>query len=310
MSHESIRIGVDLGGTKIEAAALDPDGAICARRRVATPRDDYAAIIRSIGALVHELELELDQRGTVGLCGPGSLSKHTGLIRGSNTAVVNGKALPKDLSKILQRPVKVENDANCFALSEAIDGAGKGGNSIFGVILGTGVGGGMVIDGKIVSGCNHIAGEWGHTPLPWMSETEYPGKKCFCGHRGCIETFLCGEALSDDFKSRTGEKKTTKEIVILSRQGDDSALHTLATYQDRLARALALLINIYDPDIIVLGGGLSNINEIYFGLIDKVAAHAFTTDRLETRILQNQHGDSSGVRGAAWLGASSEPYGT
>jgi len=222
---------------------------------------------------------------------------------------VNGKALPEDLSKILLRPVKVENDANCFALSEAIDGAGKGGNSIFGVILGTGVGGGMVIDGKIVSGCNHIAGEWGHTPLPWMHATEYPGKKCFCGHLGCIETFLCGGALADDFKSRTGKVKTAKEIVAMSREGNGSALETLATYQDRLARALAMLINIYDPDIIVLGGGLSNINEIYFGLNDKVAAHAFTTDRLETRILQNQHGDSSGVRGAAWLGASPEPYG-
>ena len=307
MSQESIRIGIDLGGTKIEAAALDASGAICARRRVVTPRDDYAAIIRSMGALVHDLELELNQRGSVGLCGPGSISKLTGLIRGSNTEVVNGKALPEDLSKILQRPIKFENDANCFALSEAIDGAGKDGNSIFGVILGTGVGGGMVIGGKIVSGCNHIAGEWGHTPLPWMRETEYPGKKCFCGHQGCIETFLCGGALTDEFKSRTGLEKAGKEIVALIQQGDSSALQTLVTYQDRLARALAMLINIYDPDIIVLGGGLSNINEIYFGLNDKVSAHAFTTDQLETRILRNQHGDSSGVRGAAWLGASPEP---
>ncbi len=300
MSHESIHIGVDLGGTKIEAIALDPSGAILARRRIATPAHDYTEIIRAIAALAHELELETSRRGTVGVGSPGSLSTHTGLIKGSNTQVVNGKPLDLDLSKILDRPVRVENDANCFALSEAVDGAGQGARVVFGVIIGTGVGGGVVVDGKALSGRNHIGGEWGHTPLPWMTRDEYPGRRCFCGHDGCIETFLSGPGLSRDYEARTGAFASGQEIVARADHGEAAALAALDAYQDRLARALAMVIDIVDPDAIVLGGGVSNIARIYDGLTDRVAGHAFT-DALDTKILRNVHGDSGGVRGAAWL---------
>jgi fructokinase len=296
----SLRIGVDLGGTKIEAIGLDRAGAIVARRRVATPAHDYDAILHAIVALVSDIERETGLRGRVGLGGPGSLSPHTGLIRGSNTAVVNGKALDADLSRLLARQVKVENDANCFALSEAVDGAGAGARSVFGVILGTGVGGGLVVDGAIVAGRNHIAGEWGHTPLPWMTRDEYPGARCFCGHNGCIETFLCGPALARDYEKRTGLVTSAVDVATRADKGEAHACATLDAYRDRLARALAMLINILDPDVIVLGGGVSNIARIYDGLTEKVAAHAFT-DALDTTIRRNRHGDSSGVRGAAWL---------
>lgn len=300
MSNESLRIGVDLGGTKIEAIALDKNGELLARRRVATPVDDYDAILRSITVLVHELEYETNRRGNVGVGGPGELSAHSGLIRGSNTAVVNGKALDSDLSALLARPVRFENDANCFTLSEAVDGAGAGARMVFGVIIGTGVGGGVVIDGKIVTGRNHISGEWGHTPLPWMTREEYPGKRCFCGHDGCIETFLCGPALMQDYAHRAGAPANGREIAERATQGEAAACAALDAYQDRLARALAMIVNILDPDVIVLGGGVSNIDRIYEGLETKVAAHAFT-DVLDTQIRRNVHGDSSGVRGAAWL---------
>ena len=295
-----LRIGVDLGGAKIEAVGLDPAGAIMARRRIATPAHDYDAILRAIVGLVGDTERDTGLRGRVGLGGPGSLSPHTGLIRGSNTAVVNGRALDADLSRLLARPVKVENDANCFALSEAVDGAGAGARSVFGVILGTGVGGGLVIDGAIVAGRNHIAGEWGHTPLPWMTGDEYPGARCFCGHDGCIETFLCGPALARDYEKRGGGRATAVEIAARADKGEAHACATLDAYRERLARALALLINILDPDVIVLGGGVSNIARIYDGLTEMVAVHAFT-DALDTAIRRNRHGDSSGVRGAAWL---------
>ncbi len=300
MNNAPLRIGVDLGGTKIEAIALDDRGEIQARRRVPTPSEDYNAILRAIGALVHEIELETNRCGRVGVGGPGELSTHSGLIRGSNTAVVNGKALDADLSRLLARPVRFENDANCFALSEAVDGAGAGAGMVFGVILGTGVGGGLVIDGKIVEGRNHIAGEWGHTPLPWMMRDEYPGNRCFCGHEGCIETFLCGPALMRDYAQRAGASASGREIAERAAQGEAAALAALDAYRDRLARALAMIVNILDPDTIVLGGGVSNIACLYDGLEEKVAEHAFT-DVLDTRIRRNVHGDSSGVRGAAWL---------
>jgi fructokinase len=300
MSNESLRIGVDLGGTKIEAIALDEHGEILARRRVATPADDYEAIVRAIGVLVHEIEYETNRRGTVGVGGPGELSAHSGLIRGSNTAVVNGKPLDADLSALLARPVRFENDANCFALSEAVDGAGAGARVVFGVILGTGVGGGIAIDGRIVAGRNHIAGEWGHTPLPWMTREEFPGQRCFCGHDGCIETFLCGPALMRDYARRAGAAASGREIAERATRGETAAQTTLDVYQDRLARALAMIVNILDPDVIVLGGGVSNIARLYDGLAEKVAAHAFT-DALDTTIRRNVHGDASGVRGAAWL---------
>ena len=300
MSYESLRIGIDLGGTKIEAIALDANGEVCARRRILTPNDDYSAILRAISALMHDIECETNRRATVGLCGPGSQSKSDGLIHGSNLLNLNGKPLSADLAASLQRPIRIENDANCFALSEACDGAAYGAAHVFGVILGTGVGGGVINRGEIMSGRHHIAGEWGHTPLPWMTPEEYPGRQCFCGHAGCIETFLSGPAFAWDFETRTGLRASPKEIVLLARNSDQRAVMTLQNYQSRLARALAMLINILDPDVIVLGGGMSNIEEIYMGLNEKVAAHIFTK-RLETAIRRNHHGDASGVRGAAWL---------
>jgi fructokinase len=300
MSQGVIRIGIDLGGTKIEAVALDRGGAVLARRRVPTPTHDYDAILRAIGGLVEELEGETGRRGTVGVGSPGSLSTHTGFIKGSNTQDVNGKPLDADLSRLLARPVRVENDANCFALSEAVDGAGQGARVVFGVILGTGVGGGVVVDGKVLSGRNHVGGEWGHTPLPWMTRDEYPGLRCFCGHDGCIETFLCGGGLAREYKRRSGEDAKGPEIVARAEGGEAMALAALDAYQDRLSRALAMIVDILDPDVIALGGGVSNISLIYEGLTPRVAAHAFT-DALDTKILRNVHGDSGGVRGAAWL---------
>ncbi|KAF2992478.1 Fructokinase [Methylocystis sp. MJC1] len=295
-----MRIGVDLGGTKIEAIALDSAGAILARSRVATPAHDYDAIIRAVAALVGDIETQTGRRGTVGVGAPGSISTHTGLAKGSNTQCVNGKPLVADLSQSLDRPVRVENDANCFALSEAVDGAGQGARVVFGVIIGTGVGGGVVVDGKIIAGPNHIGGEWGHTPLPWMRRDEYPGARCFCGHDGCIETFLSGPGLSRDYERRAGASVTGQEIVARAERGEAAALAALDAYQDRLARALAMVIDILDPDVIALGGGVSNIARLYDGLTARVAQHAFT-DALDTKILRNVHGDSGGVRGAAWL---------
>jgi fructokinase len=300
MNKSDIRIGVDLGGTKIEAVALDRDGAILARRRIPTPTHDYTAILRAIASLVSDIELETGRRGSVGVGSPGSLSAHTGLIKGSNTQVVNGKPLDADLARLLDRPVRVENDANCFALSEAVDGAGQGARVVFGAILGTGVGGGVVVEGKVVSGRNHVGGEWGHTPLPWMTREEYPGLRCFCGHDGCIETFLCGAGLAREYQRRTGEDRTGQEIVARAESGEAAARAALDAYQDRLSRALAVIVDILDPDVIVLGGGVSNVSRIYEGLTARVAAHAFT-DALDTKILRNAHGDSGGVRGAAWL---------
>ncbi|WP_442754502.1 ROK family protein [Methylocystis sp. JAN1] len=295
-----IRIGVDLGGTKIEAVALGRDGAVLARRRVPTPTHHYEEILRAICALVGDIEAETGRRGSVGVGSPGSVSTHTGLIKGSNTQVVNGKPLDADLTRLLGRLVRVENDANCFALSEAVDGAGQGARVVFGVILGTGVGGGVVVEGKVLSGRNHVGGEWGHTPLPWMTREEYPGLRCFCGHDGCIETFLCGAGLAREYKRRSGRDAKGQDIVARAESGEAAALATLDAYQDRLSRALAMIVDILDPDAIVLGGGVSNIRFIYEGLTARVAAHAFT-DALDTRILRNAHGDSGGVRGAAWL---------
>ena len=300
MSNESIRIGIDLGGTKIEAIALDFAGETLARRRIATPAHDYDEIIRAVAALARDVELETNRRGSVGVGAPGSVSKATGLAKGSNTRVLNGRPLTADLSAALARPVRLENDANCFALSEAVDGAGQGARVVFGVILGTGVGGGVVIDQRVMQGRNHIGGEWGHTPLPWMTPDEYPGARCFCGHDGCIETFLSGPGLSRDYARRSGETLRGEEIVARAETGEAAALAALDAYRDRLARALALVIDILDPDVIALGGGMSNVAPIYEGLMERVAAHAFT-DALDTRIVKNVHGDSGGVRGAAWL---------
>ena len=301
MTHESIRIGVDLGGTKIEAVALDRAGDILARRRAPTPAHDYEGILRSVCVLVHEIELETNRRATVGVGTPGALSARSGVLKNANTTALNGKPFDRDLAAMLGREVRLENDANCFALSEARDGAGAGARVVFGVILGTGFGGGIVIDGKILSGRNHVAGEWGHNPLPFMTAEEYPGATCYCGRCGCIETFLAGAGLVRDYRQRSGRVATAQEIVGRAVEARETeARASLAALQERLARALAHVVNLLDPDVIVLGGGLSNIDAIYDGLESMVEARAFT-DALDTKIRRNIHGDSSGVRGAAWL---------
>jgi fructokinase len=300
MTHDSLRIGVDLGGTKIEAVALNAQGEVVARRRAPTPAHDYEAILRAISVLVHEIELETGRRGSVGVGTPGAISARTGLVKNSNTTGLNGKAFDRDLSAALGRDIRVENDANCFALSEASDGAGAGAHVVFGVILGTGVGGGIVVDGKLLLGRNHVAGEWGHNPLPFMRAEEFPGAPCYCGRRGCIETFLCGAGLARDYLQRSGVEATGEDIARRLAGGDAHAAASLAVFKERLARALAHVVNLLDPDVIVLGGGVSNIDALYDGLERLVEERAFS-DTLDTKILRNAHGDSSGVRGAAWL---------
>jgi fructokinase len=295
-----MRIGVDLGGTKIEAIALDGRGAILIRRRVPTPVGDYDGTLNAIGGLVDGLERDLSERGSIGIATPGAISLKTGLIKNANSTVLNGKPLDYDVSRILRRSVRIENDANCFALSEAVDGAGQGEPVVFGVILGTGVGGGLVVNKTVISGRNRITGEWGHNPLPWPRVEELPGRACYCGKTGCVETFLSGPGIARDYESLTGEKGTAQDIAMLADAGDAAALEFLLAYQDRLARALASVVNIIDPDVIIFGGGLSNIQRLYSGLVEKVERYAFS-DSLSTKIYKAAHGDSSGVRGAAWL---------
>jgi fructokinase len=295
-----MRIGIDLGGTKIEAIALDENGAPLYRHRVATPAGDYRGIIEAIAALVAAIEEKLGQSGTVGVGTPGSLSLRTGLMRNSNSTVLNGKPLDRDLESALGRPVRLENDANCFALSEAMDGAGNDTEAVFGVILGTGVGGGLVVGKQLIPGRNRIAGEWGHNPLPWPRGDEQPGPRCYCGKRGCIETFISGPALSRDFRSRTGRNATAGEISAAAGAGDRNASTTLEVFEDRLARGLATVMNIFDPDKIVLGGGLSNIGRVYTNLPLLLERYVFS-DAADTAIVRATFGDSSGVRGAAWL---------
>jgi fructokinase len=300
MTEEPFRIGVDLGGTKIEAVAMDARGETLARRRAPTPAHDYVAILQTITALVREMESEIGARASVGLGTPGVISPRTGLVKNSNTTGLNGKPLDKDLAALLGRPVRIENDANCFALSEAVDGAGAGGRVVFGVILGTGVGGGLVVDGKVLQGVNKVAGEWGHTPLPWMTPAEFPGRLCYCGHYGCVETFLSGPALAYDYGLRSGRQAGGEEIATRAAGGEAAANDCLDVYRDRLSRALAAIVNLLDPDVIVLGGGVSNIDRIYDGLFELIERQAFS-DAIDTKIVRNRHGDASGVRGAAWL---------
>jgi fructokinase len=300
MTPGAIRIGVDLGGTKIEAAAFGAKGEVLARRRMPTPASDYALIVRAVADLALGLEAQCGGRASIGVGAPGAISPKTGLVKNSNTAALNGRPLDRDLAEELGRPARVENDANCFALSEAVDGAGAGARVVFGVIIGTGVGGGLVVNGAVLSGRNRIAGEWGHNPLPRMRAEEYPGPRCYCGRDGCIETFLCGGALSREFFARAAEEASGEEIAARADAGEAAALASLDAYRDRLARALASVVNIVDPDVIVLGGGVSNIARLYDGLERLVEHHAFS-DVLETKVLRNAHGDSGGVRGAAWL---------
>jgi fructokinase len=282
-----MRIGVDLGGTKIEAIALDGASEVL-RRRVPTPRGDYEATIAAVSSLVREIGA-----GTVGVGIPGALSRVSGLVKNANSTWLIGKPLKEDLESAIGREVRLENDANCFALSEATDGAGQGAEVVFGVILGTGVGGGIVVRGKVLTGPNAIAGEWGHNPLPAPGPEDLPLPACYCGRAGCIETYLSGPGLTRDYERFTGKQLAAEEIVSL----DDEAV---GRYEARLARALASVINVLDPDVIVLGGGMSNVGRLYTEVPRLWSKHVFS-DHVATRLVRNAHGDSSGVRGAAWL---------
>jgi fructokinase len=294
------RIGVDLGGTKIEAAAIDRRGAVHARCRIATPSGDYTGTIAAVVGLVRRIEAELGAQMTVGIGIPGTLAARTGLVKNANSTWLIGRPLGRDLEAALGRPVRLANDANCFALSEASDGAAAGCESVFGVILGTGVGGGVVVGGKIVAGANAIAGEWGHNPLPWPRADELPGPRCYCGRLGCIETFLSGPGLAADHQRHGGGALDGARIVAGAVAGDAACRETLDRHADRLARALASIINVLDPDAIVLGGGLSAIADLYQAVPRLWLPYVFSDD-VVTRLLPPRHGDSSGVRGAAWL---------
>jgi fructokinase len=295
-----MRIGVDLGGTKIEAIALDQRGAVVLRERVPTPRDDYEGTLAAIAGLVRSLESRSGGGATVGVGMPGAISPATGLVKNANSTWLNGRRLDRDLEARLGRPLRFANDANCFALSEAVDGAAAGRHVVFGAILGTGTGGGLTVGGRVLTGANAIAGEWGHNPLPWPQPGEWPGPECYCGRTGCIETFLSGPGLARDHAAATGLRLPAEEVARRAEAGAPAAVAALERYEDRLARALATVVNVVDPDAIVLGGGLSNVGRLYRGLPDRLARWAFS-DRLATPVLPNRHGDSSGVRGAAWL---------
>lgn len=295
-----MRIGLDLGGTKIEGVALDEDGAQLARRRVATPRHDYDETLRAMAGLVRDLEAETGRRGTVGVGMPGALSPATGLVKNANSTWLIGQPLDHDLSGLLERPVRFANDANCFALSEAVDGAGAGARVVFGVIVGTGTGGGVVVERRVLTGPNAIAGEWGHNPLPWPREGEWPGPPCYCGKMGCVETFLSGPGMARDHLAATGEPFAAPEIAAHAERGDAAATATLARYEERMARALAVVLNVLDPDVVVLGGGMSQIARLYESVPRLWQQWAFS-DRVDTVLRPPVHGDSSGVRGAAWL---------
>ena len=299
-ANEPLRIGVDLGGTKIEAAALDDSGRLIARRRIPAPRHDYAATLAAVTGLVGQLENELGAHGRVGIGTPGAISPFTGRLRNANSVWLNDRPLDVDLQQALGRPLRLANDADCFTLSEAIGGAAAGAGTVFGVIIGTGTGGGIVVDGRLLQGPNAIAGEWGHNPLPWPRPDELPGPPCYCGKHGCIETFCSGPALSADLKRVSGKALDGAAIVAAAAGGDADAEAALARHEGRLARALAAVINVLDPEVIILGGGLSNLQHLYRRLPVLIAQHVFA-DGLATRILPPRFGDSSGVRGAAML---------
>jgi len=295
-----MRIGVDLGGTKIEIAALDAGGRIALRERFPSPSADYGATVRAVRDGVLKAEADLGATCSVGLGIPGTISPTTRLVKNANSTWLNGKPFDMDIAEALKRPIRMANDANCFALSEAADGAGKGERVVFGAILGTGVGGGIAVDARILTGPNAVAGEWGHNPLPWPDPNETPGPSCFCGKRGCIESWLSGPGLAADFARATGHRATAAEIADVASRGDVEREAALARYETRLAKALAHLINIVDPNVIVLGGGLSNLDRLYTNVAPQLAHYAFS-DTIETPIVRNRWGDSSGVRGAAWL---------
>jgi fructokinase len=295
-----MRIGIDLGGTKIEGLALDEHGHEIDRRRIASPRGSYDDSVRAIVDLITAIEGSVGAKGTVGVGIPGAISPATGLIKNANSTWLIGGPLGEDLSRALGRPVRLANDANCFALSEATDGAAAGAAVVFGVIIGTGTGGGLVINGQVITGANAIAGEWGHNPLPAPDNEERPGAPCYCGRSGCIETFLSGPALARDYLAHGGGDIAAVEVAARADEGDRVAMDCLRRYERRFAKALATIINVIDPDVIVLGGGLSNIACLYHYVPTLWTPHVFS-DRVDTQLVRAQHGDSSGVRGAAWL---------
>jgi fructokinase len=304
-----MRIGVDVGGTKIEAIVIDDAGRELARRRVPSPSSAYRAVVDAVRHLVEGLEDEIGAQATVGVGTPGAISRATGLIKNANSTQLNGRPFARDLAEALAREVRLENDANCFALSEASDGAGAGHALVFGVILGTGVGGGIVHDGRVWVGANSIGGEWGHNEMPSRTEARLPDTRCYCGRRRCVETYVSGPALADDHArggaalplgAAVDTPLAAPAIAALARSGDVRAKATMARFYNRLASALASVINVLDPDVIVLGGGLSNIDELYAEVAALLPGHVFS-DRCTTPIVKNLHGDSSGVRGAAWL---------
>jgi fructokinase len=295
-----MRIGIDLGGTKIEGIALGDDAGVLLRRRILAPRDDYQQTISTIVTLVAEIEREVGRIGTVGVGIPGAISQATGLVKNSNSTWMNGQRLADDLPRMLRRPVRFANDANCFALSEATDGAAAGEKVVFGVIIGTGTGGGIVVNGQVLTGPNAIAGEWGHNPLPGPRPGEWPGPPCYCGRTGCIETFLSGPGLARDYEAAGGATLSAFDVAERAGAGESLALACLARYEDRMARALGNVINVLDPDVIVLGGGLSNIDRLYTSVPRLWPPYVFS-DGVRTPLVRAAHGDSSGVRGAAWL---------
>jgi fructokinase len=295
-----MRIGIDLGGTKIEGMALAADGRELQRRRIPAPRGSYDDSVRAIVELVNALEDQARERGTVGVGIPGAVSPATGLIKNANSTWLIGKPLGEDLSRALGRPVRLANDANCFALSEATDGAAAGAAVVFGVIIGTGTGGGVVVNGRVVAGANAIGGEWGHNPMPAAADDERPGPECYCGRSGCIETFLSGPALARDYHANGGDALSAVGIAARAAEGEPRAGAALARYESRFARAIGSIINVLDPEVIVLGGGLSNIERLYVNVPRLWSPFVFS-DRVATRLVRAVHGDSSGVRGAAWL---------
>jgi fructokinase len=295
-----MRIGIDLGGTKIEALAIDNDGKELLRYRVDTPRDDYAGTIEAMAALVRRIENETGKTGTVGAGIPGSISAKTGLVKNSNSTWLNGQPLDRDLCAALNREVRIANDANCLAVSEATDGAAAGKHVVFAIILGTGCGGGVAVNGHVHSGPNGTGGEWGHIPLPWPNEEENPGPLCYCGKRGCMEMWVSGTGLARDYKHLTGKQRTSREIIADFVAGDQEAMVAVDRLEDRLARGMSSIINILDPDVFVIGGGLSQAQHLYDALPKRLPKYVFGGEA-DTPILQAKFGDSSGVRGAAWL---------
>jgi predicted NBD/HSP70 family sugar kinase len=295
-----IHLGVDVGGTKTEIIALDERRNEMLRRREPTPANDYDATLALIVRLIREAESQIGKRASVGVGTPGALSPTARRLRNSNSVCLNGRPIKEDLERLIGREIRIANDANCFALSEAVDGAARNAGIVFGVILGTGVGGGVVIDGRVIEGANAICGEWGHNPLPWPQPDELPGPQCYCGKTGCIETFLSGAGLTRDHERASGEELAAPAVVERAAASDDAATATMLRYENRLARGLASIINVLDPDVIVLGGGLSNIERLYAN-VPKLWHEWVFSDVVRTRLVPNHHGDSSGVRGAALL---------